>query len=252
MSIAGLQKAAELMANSSFSVALTGAGLSVDSGIPDFRSPGGIWERWDPMEFAHIDSFRRNPERVWGMIREIRALKSNARPNPGHEALAELERMGKLKGVITQNIDNLHQEAGNETVVEFHGNAQRLVCVFCGKRYDATEAGDPALGDPPVCSCGKILKPDFIFFGEAIPPNAYLKSLAMVEEAEVMLLVGTSAKVAPANMLPGIAVGSGARLIEVNLEPTHLTHAYGSVLLRGGTSEVLPLLVQEIKALMNP
>ncbi len=251
MDQSALRQAAKLLAESEYTVALSGAGLSVDSGIPDFRSKGGLWERFDPMIYAHIASFKQDPEKVWVMLREMSDLINRSIPNAGHTALAELEKLGKLQGVITQNIDNLHQEAGNKYVVEFHGNTQRLHCVWCGKRYGKSEIATGVFGDPPICGCGKVLKPDVVFFGEAIPPNAYQKSVHMAEKAQVMLVVGTSAQVAPANMLPSITTSTGGVLIEVNLERTHLTDRYDSVLLQGSTTTALPELVDAVKSLLT-
>ena len=246
-----IQEAAQLIADSSFTIALTGAGISVDSGIPDFRSPGGLWERFDPMDFTHIESFRRDPERVWTMLREMQGMIVEAKSNAGHLALADLERMGRLKAVITQNIDNLHQDAGNSDVIEFHGNAKRLTCLHCGRRYGSDEAAEGKFGDPPRCTCGEILKPDVVFFGEAIPPEAYRRSMLLAEQAEVMMVLGTSAQVAPANLLPEVTRASGGRLVEVNLEPTHLSRHYGAIFLKGFTSEVLPSLVEAVRACLS-
>lgn len=245
-----LAKAAKTIANSSYAIALSGAGISVDSGIPDFRSPGGLWERFDPCDFAHIDSFIRNPLRVWEMLFEMRGMAIDAKPNAGHRALAELQDLGRLKGIITQNIDNLHQEAGSSKVVEFHGNTRRLACLECGRKYGADEAPPVSPGKPPRCACGAILKPDVVFFGEAIPADAMHRAISMAERADVMLVVGTSAQVAPANMLPGLTSRNDGTLIEVNLETTYLSRTYKTLHLGGSTTELLPRLVEAVKALM--
>ena len=202
-------------------VALTGAGISVESGIPDFRSAGGLWDKFDPMEYATIDAFRRDPRKVWQMIFSLEALLHRAAPNPAHVALAQLEQAGLLRGIVTQNIDNLHQRAGSTRVVEFHGNGQRLRCLACGALIEATEAG--RAGEPPLCSCGEILKPDVVFFGEQIPHTALQAATELLEECEVMLVVGTSATVYPFASLPGVAANRGCTLVEVNLEPTGLS-----------------------------
>ncbi len=154
-------------------VALTGAGISVESGIPDFRSAGGLWEKFNPMEYATIDAFIRDPRKVWRMLTSLADLLEQAEPNPAHSALARLEKAGLLTGVVTQNVDNLHQRAGSVRVVEFHGNGQRLLCLSCHKVYDAGDVGE--LGSPPQCGCGEILKPDVVLFGEAIPPAPRLE-----------------------------------------------------------------------------
>ena len=201
------------------------------------------------MDYAHIDSFRRNPHRVWNMLREMRKTCNGAASNPGHLALAKLERLNRLKAVITQNIDNLHQHAGSGEVVEFHGNAGRLACLKCGHSYHAQ--GSESLGDPPVCGCGAVLKPDVVFFGEAIPAEALRRSNELCIAADLMIVAGTSAQVAPANLLPEMVVARGGRLIEVNLESTHLSSFNGTVVLRGSTSEILPELAALVEKLLQ-
>ncbi len=247
MTIDTIAKAAEIIAESKIAIALTGAGISVDSGVPDFRSPGGLWERYDPMEYAHIQSFHSNPERVWNLIHEMRDVMGSAAPNPAHRALAELEAMHQLDAIITQNIDNLHQEAGSRDVIEFHGNAKRFVCLECEKRYGRADIESGLLGDPPRCDCGRILKPDFIFFGEAIPRDALTRSFDLASKADVMLILGTSAQVAPANMLPSLVLQGGGRLIEINLERTHLSRESNTLHISGSTTVVLPEIVEKIK-----
>ena len=242
-----IAKAAKLLTKSHWACALTGAGISVDSGIPDFRSPGGLWERFDPFEYAHIESFKQNPEKVWQMIREMSSLVRNAKPNPAHIALAELEQLGLLKVVITQNIDNLHQKAGSKNVIEYHGNGEYLVCPRCNKRYSAQEA--EAKGKiPPKCDdCGIILKPDVVLFGEAIPFSALIESQHHAQECDVMLVVGTSGLVQPAASLPYIAKNTGSTIIEVNTRPTVLTGSEVDIHLSGSSSIILPLLVEGVK-----
>ena len=150
-------------------VALTGAGISVESGIPDFRSAGGLWSRFDPMEYAYIRAFRTNPTKVWAMLKEMDAVITRARPNPAHCALAELEARGFLMGIITQNVDNLHQAAGSKRVVEYHGNALRFVCDTCRGRHPRETLDFSQT--PLYCLCGGLIRPDVVFFGEAIPPR---------------------------------------------------------------------------------
>ena len=166
-------------------------------------------------------------------------------PNPGHRGLADLESLDLLEAIITQNIDNLHQDAGSRKVIEFHGNAKRLVCIACGNSYGKNEV--KSLGDPPECSCGQILKPDVVFFGEMIPHVALLETQAYATRAELMIVAGTSAQVAPANMVPQMLLEKGKRLIEINLESTHLSHNPQTLHLEGSTSEILPLLVEEVR-----
>ena len=234
-------------------VAFSGAGLSVDSGIPDFRSPGGLWERFDPNDYAHIDSFRRNPERVWRMLAEMNATIFAARPNPGHLALAELERLGLLHAVITQNIDGLHQEAGSRQVLEFHGTANSESCPRCRFVCADFKARQADFACPPRCpDCQAILRPDIVFFGEAIPAEVQERSFALAAEADLMLVIGTSAVVAPANWLPVLTTRHGGRVIEINLCPTHLVTECGALSLNGSCSELLPLVVSELAGALPP
>jgi NAD-dependent deacetylase len=231
------EKVAELLRSSRLTVALTGAGLSVESGIPAFRGSQGLWDRYDPLEYAHIEAFRADPKKVWEMLAELGGLVERARPNPAHRGLARLEEMGYLRAVITQNIDALHQRAGSREVIEFHGNGQRLVCLGCGRRY-AQEA--VALGTlPPRCTCRGVLKPDVVFFGEPIPPEASEKALAYCRQCDLLLVIGTSAVVAPASHLPLIAKQQGARIVEINLERTHLSDTVADVVLETSASQAL-------------
>jgi NAD-dependent deacetylase len=228
-------------------VALTGAGISVESGIPDFRSKGGLWTRFPPEEYATLQAFRRDPEKVWRMFAEMSQVLDAARPNPAHEALFELERLGVLEGIVTQNIDGLHQRAGSERVVEFHGSILTLTCLGCGERY---ERGEASLGMPPRCGCGKLLKPDVVLFGEHIPPHAVEESRRLVEHCRVLLVVGTSAEVTPASFLPVQAKRRGAVVVEINVAPTLLTHGVTDIFLEGKAGVVLPTLAEEIKKLL--
>ncbi len=236
-----------LIAADGKAVALTGAGISVESGIPDFRSAGGLWERFDPMEYATIDAFRRRPEKVWEMIFSLEELLVRAQPNPAHLALATLERAGLLRGVVTQNIDNLHQRAGSSRVVEFHGNGQRLRCLSCGTMRDAGDTGQPG-GEPPRCACGEILKPDVVFFGEQIPNAALTGATEILDGCRVMLVAGTSATVYPFASLPGAAASRGCTLVEVNLEPTPLTSSC-DLTLHAPASESLAAVVEMVEEL---
>ena len=240
-----IEQVAEALTQQRHGVAVTGAGISVDSGIPDFRSPGGLWDRFDPMEYATIDAFRRDPGKVWQMLVEFDDLLRAADPNPGHLALARLERAGVLDGLVTQNVDNLHQQAGSVHVVEFHGNGSQLVCVACGARSAAAEADRATI--PPTCACGAVLKPDVIFFGEMIPEAALKRSMELVERCKVMLVIGTSATVAPCSMIPVAARRQGAMMAEFNLEATELT-ASCNVAVFASASESLPLLAEAVEA----
>lgn len=204
----------EMLLKSRYAVVLTGAGISVESGIPDFRSRDGLWSRYDPGEYAYIDSFRKDPGKVWAMLAEMDILLSRAQPNDAHIALGELERMGIVKTVVTQNIDSLHQRGGSSRVVEFHGHFRSLHCDECRRLYSREETTLDSL--PPRCSCGGPLRPDIIFFGEGIPHEAYEQAVDAASRCDLMLVVGTSASVAPASHLPMIAKQNGARLLEIN------------------------------------
>ncbi len=239
-----LDQAADIIIKGKFNIALTGAGISVESGIPDFRSKGGLWTRYDPEEYATIEAFRRYPERVWEMIKEMDELLEKAEPNKAHIGLAELERMGLLHGIITQNVDNLHQKAGSKNVIEYHGTSKTLSCIWCGKRYKKEEKKGEY---PPKCECGKVLKPDIVFFGEPIPADAMSRSFEMAARADTLLVIGTSAVVAPANTIPSIAKRNGAKVIEINKERTWLTDSITDVFLQGSAGEIVDELVKRIK-----
>lgn len=229
-------------------VALTGAGISVESGIPPFRGKGGIWERVDPMEFGHIDTFEQDPEKVWRvLIRDLKEIIDRAAPNDGHKGLARLESMGLLTAVITQNVDGLHQMAGNREVLEFHGNCAWQRCMDCGSKTRTQEVDISRL--PPVCACGGVLRPDWVFFGEVIPPAALQRSRQLAMRCDLMMVVGTSAMVHPAATMPVIARQTGARIIEINPERTPLTGAISDYLIRGGAGEVLNALVSELEGM---
>jgi NAD-dependent deacetylase len=228
-------------------VALTGAGMSAESGIPTFRDPGGFWEKYDPEVYANIDTFFSQPEKPWQMVKGFdRQVK--AKPNLGHLALAEMENLGFLNEIITQNVDNLHQEAGSTDVVEFHGNLRRGVCLACGKYYKWEEISLEKL--PPRCECNGILKPDAVFFGEQIPQEAFQRSYEASRNCRLMLVVGTSAVVYPAASIPQIAKQAGAMVVEINPEPTPLTDVVSDYIIRGKSGVILPEIVQEIKRLI--
>ena len=235
---------AELIRTKKKAVAITGAGISVESGIPDFRSPCGLWERFDPREYATITAFQRNPAKVWVMLKEMDQLMVQARPNPAHYALAELEKRGHLLGIVTQNVDNLHQEAGSFKVIEYHGNAHRFVCLQCKSTWPR-EALDFAQ-TPLHCNCGGLIKPDVIFFGEAIPREAMYQANALALSCDLLLLIGTSMEVAPANVLPQVARNVGAVIVESNIEHTHLTRYFTDYFLLGPAGEVWPLVMKAL------
>lgn len=242
-----IQKAAKIIKNSKYNVAFTGSGISVDSGIPSFRGEDGIWNKYDPMSLE-LNYFFSEPRASWFVIREIfYDYFGKARYNRAHEVLAMMEQKGMLECVITQNIDNLHQEAGNTIVHEFHGNSKKLVCTSCREHFEVEECIFKKL--PPACKkCNGLLKPDFIFFGEQIPQDAYKASMEAAEKARVMLVIGTTGEVMPANYIPVAARQSGATIVEINPEKSLLTDKITDIHLKGKASEVLNKLAEYIFA----
>jgi len=235
----------ELLMFSGRTMALTGAGISLESGIPTFRGMQGLWEKYDIMEYATIDAFRRDPVKVWKMLLEMDRAMMAAQPNPGHTALAELEQMGLLHMIVTQNVDNLHQEAGSREVVEFHGNVRQFRCLDCRQVHEREKVDLVNL--PPRCHCGGLIKPDAIFFGEAIPWAANIKAFEMAQQCRLIMVIGTSAVVAPASEIPVMAKQSGAMVVEVNPEETILTGRISDTLLKGSSAAILPMVVEYIK-----
>lgn len=217
-----MQEIIELIKKAKGLTAFTGAGISVESGIPPFRGAGGLWEKYDP-KYIEIEFFYSHPEESWAEMKKIFFNSMGiAQPNMTHKTLAKLEELGFLKGIITQNIDNLHQKAGSKKVLEYHGTIDTLLCTKCYKRYKTKETDLSAA--LPKCSCGGILKPDFVFYGEGINPQVYQESLALALQTDVMLVVGTSGEVMPACSLPMIAKQqNGAVIIEVNTLPSAYT-----------------------------
>lgn len=241
-----IKKAAELIKKAKYVVAFTGAGVSVESGIPPFRGETGLWSKYDPI-VLDINYFFSHNEAAWKVIRELfYDFFGKADPNPAHKVLAEWERKGIVKSVITQNIDNLHQEAGSKEVYEFHGTASTMVCVKCHAKYPADEIDLEIL--PPKCDkCNGILKPDFIFFGEGIPEEASRKSFEAAEKSDVFIVIGTTGEVMPASMLPHTAKKNGARIIEVNPENSHFSSQVTDIHLKGEAGEVMTLLKEKLE-----
>ena len=233
-----IRRAAADLAAAGNVAALTGAGISVESGIPPFRGKGGLWERFDPMEFAHIDALMRDPAKVWKvLVKEMKEIVDRAQPNDGHKGLAKLESREKLKTIITQNVDGLHQAAGNTDVIEYHGTFAWQRCMDCHKKYETRKVDISEI--PPRCECGGILRPDAVFFGEMIPVEAMLRSRQVAADCDLMLVVGTSAVVQPAAMIPVLAKDNGAKIIEINPERTPLTDDISDYLIMGGAGEVM-------------
>ncbi len=240
------KKAAEIIETSKFLVAFTGAGISVESGIPPFRGPTGLWSKYDP-KILDINFFLTNPDISWKYIKEIfYDYMQNVNPNIAHYFLAKLENKGLLKGTITQNIDNLHQKAGSKNVVEFHGSASKLECIKCKRKFSLNSVSLESL--PPLCpKCGGILKPDFVFFGEAIPKDAFEKSLFLMQNADILLVIGTTGEIMPASELPYIAKDNGAKIIEINIQKSNYTNKITDVFLKNKATEVAKKLEKELK-----
>jgi NAD-dependent deacetylase len=238
---------AELLRERQPCVVLTGAGISTESGIPDFRSAGGIWQRYDPLEVGHIDALRREPARVW----EFYALRLDAlvaaEPNDGHAALAELEQQGWIRAIVTQNVDGLHQRAGSREVLEVHGSLREAECLACGVRVPMTEA---VAGLPlPACpECGEILKPGVVMFGELLPAQAIERARQLAADARLLLAVGSSLEVHPIAALPGETLAAGGTLALVNRGGTPWD-SRAELVLDAGAGETLRELVAALDIL---
>jgi NAD-dependent deacetylase len=221
---AEVQRLAELIREAESVVALTGAGISVPSGIPDFRTPGtGLWENVDPMKVAHIDAWRADPERFWHFYGERFAALEDKRPNGAHAALVELERRGHLDAVITQNIDMLHRKAGSREIVEVHGTIEHSSCLECREPVPLAETRARLRADEhgvPRCSCGLPLKPDVVLFGEFLPEDALERAYALAAGANLLLCVGSSLEVHPVAQLPGVTHATGGEVALVTQGPT--------------------------------
>jgi NAD-dependent deacetylase len=235
-------------------VVFTGAGISTESGIPDFRSPGGIWERFDPDDFTYQkflgDASARRKQ--WRLLRQ---LNLTAEPNPAHQAIAELYQLGKLDCVITQNIDNLHQKAGlpDERVFELHGNAQWAVCLGCRQRYpfEQVVAGLDRDEEVPDCEvCHGILKPDAVFFGEPLPQEALNQAISCSSSCDLFIVIGSTLTVYPAAYMPVYALDSGAKLVIINLSDTPMDRQ-AEVLVRARAGEAMSLVLQRVKGKMG-
>jgi len=240
--------AAKYLNNSKVTVAFTGAGISVESGIPTFRGPNGLWSKYDP-KILDIDYFLQNPKESWKYIKEIfYDYMQNVKPNDAHKCLANLEAKNKLKAIITQNIDNLHQLAGSKNVIEFHGTAQKLICMNCFKKYDISEISLDDL--PPTCpKCWGLLKPDFVFFKEPIPKKALEESLKLAQMCDVMLVIGTTGEIQPASQIPIIAKQNGAKIIEINIEPSNYTNTITDIFLNDKATTACNNLKKEMELL---
>lgn len=239
-----IERAAELILSSEYSIAFTGAGISRESGVPTFRgADSSIWSRYDPDDLE-ISHFLADPAKSWRTIKACfyDFMKDrDIRPNKAHHVLAAMEGAGLLRAVVTQNIDNLHQRAGSKAVIEFHGTAATVSCTACHRSYSADEA-DLSAAVPRCGECGGLLKPDFVFFGEGIPPAAYMDSFVHANAAKLCIVVGTSAKVMPAGMIPTIVKQTGGSVIEVNPVASDLTGGYTDVHIPLGAVEAFTRL----------
>ena len=242
--MSNVPRLADLLRRRQPCVVLTGAGISTESGIPDFRSPTGIWASYDPMEYASIGAFRRDPVKVWEFYAKRFEVLTRAEPNDGHLALAALERRGLVRSVVTQNIDTLHERAGSRDVVEVHGSIRHADCLACGEqvpldRVVALLADAPA---PPCPRCGEILKPGVVMFGELLREEDIDRAFALAEEAALLLVVGSSLEVHPVAGLPETTLRSGGELAVVNRGPTPYD-GQAAIRIDGGAGETLRALV---------
>lgn len=242
--------AAELLYNSKQAIALTGAGVSTESGIPDFRGEGGIWEKYKPEIYGNIDAFLKNPAKFWKLAQKIAPKLFSAEPNSSHIALAELENMDIIKAIITQNIDELHQKADSVMVYEVHGNINRFTCFGCRASYTKEQVLrklKKKRKEPPNCDiCAAPLKPSVVLFGEPLPTFEIYQSQALSQKADIMLIAGSSLSVAPVCDLPLLTLNEGGKLIIVNEKTTHLDEK-AEVVIHHKTGTILPLIVEEIK-----
>ena len=246
-----IEEAAKLLVRSRFAIAFTGAGISAESGVPTFRGFNGLWKKYRPEELATPEAFWKNPRLVWEFYMWRMNLIRKAKPNDAHYALAELERMGILKAVITQNVDDLHREAGTKNLIELHGNIFRVKCTSCSYREYLKESGrvDDFLQekDVPKCpNCGSLLRPDVVWFGEALPEDTLDKAFRLAERGQVCIVIGTSGIVYPAAYIPQIVKERGGTIIEINVEKSGIT-PIADIFLRGKAGEVMDKIVRLIK-----
>lgn len=244
-----IQFAADLFLQSKHAVVLTGAGLSTPSGIPDFRSTGtGLWSKDEPLDAASLNTFRTRPERFFSWFRPLANQIFNAQPNAAHIALAKLEKAGKIKSIITQNIDMLHQKAGSKSVIEMHGTMQTLTCSQCYHQVQAENyiASFVDTGDLPLCpKCNQLLKPDVILFGEQLPQAAISKAQKDARQCDLMLVAGSSLEVLPVAGLPMQALDRGAHLIIINNTPTYL-NVRADVAILEDVSTIIPAIMERV------
>jgi NAD-dependent deacetylase len=237
---------AQLLRSASPCVVLTGAGVSTESGIPDFRSPTGIWAQYDPMEYATIEAFEKDPEKVWSFYALRYHALTEAQPNDAHRALAELERRGIVSAVITQNIDLLHERAGSRDVIEVHGSIRECVCLACGARYGMDEVLRMLeAGGVPRCTCGQVVKPGVVMFGELLEAEAIDRAFQLARETKLLLVVGSTLEVQPVAGLPWETVTAGGDVAIVNLGPTAFD-SRATLKIDGKAGAVLRAVVEQL------
>ncbi len=230
--------------NARYATAFTGAGVSVESGIAPFTGAGGLWNQYDP-KFIEINFFLADPVRSWQEMKKIFFTDMDeASPNKAHQVLATLEKNGLLKGIITQNIDGLHQRAGSKNVAEFHGTIHTLSCVHCARKYRLEDVNLDEV--PPTCLCGGVLKPDFVFYGEGIPPRAYEHAAQLAAQTDLMIIIGTAGQVMPACSLPLAAKEHGAKIVEINPRPSAYTGQITDLYFPLAAGELFGQLAQEM------
>ncbi|MCG3109489.1 NAD-dependent protein deacetylase [Metallosphaera sp. J1] len=240
---------AELLLTSTHGIAFTGAGISTPSGIPDFRGPQGLWKKY-PQELSSASYLKSDPRGFWEFYAfRLRAMDSVS-PNPAHYALAELERMGLIKYVITQNIDGLHQDAGSRNVIELHGTSRRFYCEECGRQFERREVLEKVQSGelPPRCQCGGLIRPAVVLFDE--PVHRIGEALTIAQESDLVLVVGSSLTVYPANLIPQVVKENGGRLVIINMEETPLDHV-ADLVIRERVEEVLPKTVKRVKEIVG-
>ncbi len=238
-----IKKASNSIINSKYLIALTGAGVSSESGIPTFRGKNGLWKQYKADELATPEAFKKNPKLVWQWYSWRISIVLSAKPNPAHYSLAYLEKIGILKALITQNVDDLHERAGSKNVIKLHGDILTVKCPSCG--YEHRIWKPPQIIPPKCPRCRSIMRPGVVWFGERIPPDIIDKALSEAEKADVILVIGTSGVVMPAGAIPEIVKRNGGKVIEINIERTAIS-PIADIFIKGKAGEVLPKIVEEI------
>ena len=249
--ISEIEKVSKYLVDAKYAIALTGAGISTESGIPDFRGPKGLWKRINP-EYATYTFFREHPDIYWKFHMELYNEIKDVNPNPAHYSLAELEKLNILKAIITQNIDGLHQKAGSKTVIELHGNLRTITCMSCGAKYNYDEIFKiiDKYGYPPRCRlCNGILKPDVVLFGESLPYDTVSAAYDEALKADLIMVLGTSLAVYPAAYIPDITRSHGGKIVIINLMPTEKDHV-GDIIIYGKLGDIIPKIVEHVKDIL--